>query len=472
MQHRKVKRALLSVSNKSGLLDLASKLVENGVEIIASDGTAAFLRESKISVRTVTEVTGSPEMLGGRVKTLHPLIHGAILASDHDGEEVARLGIGLIDLVVINFYPSDFFDIGGPALVRAAAKNYERVSIITGPDQYLELTQSLEQGSDVTSRKRWARRAIEMTAKYDLEILRDLGSELRYGENPHQRGWVSGSGGLAEAPLLQGKAMSYNNYLDADSALNVLRDFELPSVVIIKHGIPAGIASADSIESAFEAALACDPVSAFGGVIASNRIITQGMASAISESFFEVIVAPDFESKAQEVLAAKKSLRLIALPDWKKKPEIQSRGIDGGFIFQTMDDIVLGDDPKTWTLVSGQPMSDLEQLHFAWRAVRAVRSNAIVISQDLATVGIGSGQVNRMDAAQIAVMRAGNRAKGACAASDAFFPFADGLQILIDAGVKAVVQPGGSVRDDEVIEIARSAGITMYLTGTRHFSHN
>ena len=260
MQHRKVKRALLSVSNKSGLLDLASKLVENGVEIIASDGTAAFLRESKISVRTVTEVTGSPEMLGGRVKTLHPLIHGAILASDQDSEEVARLGIGLIDLVVINFYPSDFFDIGGPALVRAAAKNYERVSIITGPDQYLELTQSLEQGSDVTSRKRWARRAIEMTAKYDLEILRDLGSELRYGENPHQRGWVSGSGGLAEAPLLQGKAMSYNNYLDADSALNVLRDFELPSVVIIKHGIPAGIASADSIESAFEAALACDPV--------------------------------------------------------------------------------------------------------------------------------------------------------------------------------------------------------------------
>ena len=472
MQHRKVKRALLSVSNKSGLLDLASKLVENGVDIIASDGTAAFLRESKISVRTVTEVTGSPEMLGGRVKTLHPLIHGAILASDQDSEEVARLGIGLIDLVVINFYPSDFFDIGGPALVRAAAKNYERVAIITSTDQYVELTQSLEPGSDVTRRKRWARCAIEMTAKYDLEILRGLGTELRYGENPHQRGWVSGSGGLAAAPLLQGKAMSYNNYLDADSALNVLRDFEPPSVAIVKHGIPAGIACADSIESAFENALACDPISAFGGVIASNRIITYGMASAISQSFFEVIVAPDFEGEAREVLATKKNLRLISLPDAKKKPEIHAKAIDGGFIFQTRDDEGVGDDPKTWTLVSGQHMSDLEQLLFAWRAVRTVRSNAVVICQNFATVGIGSGQVNRLDAARIAVTRAEKRAIGACAASDAFFPFVDGLKLLIDAGVKAVVQPGGSVRDDEVIEIARSAGITMYLTGTRHFSHN
>jgi phosphoribosylaminoimidazolecarboxamide formyltransferase / IMP cyclohydrolase len=476
VQRFKARRALISVSDKTGIIELSRDLVGAEIEIIASDGTAALLRESGIPVRTVTDFTGFPEMLQGKVKTLHPLIHGAILANEKDLVEVGEKKIELIDLVIANFYPSDFFDIGGPAMVRAAAKNHQRVAIITSTDQYGELRDSLREGSAIDQRKRWARSAIALTANYDLEITRDLGSELRYGENPHQRGWISGEAGLAGAPLLQGKAMSYNNYLDADAALSTLEPFKAPTIAIIKHGIPAGVASASSIERAFSSALACDPLSSFGGVIATNRTVTEELATAIAQSFFEVIVATDFDQQALQILAAKKNLRLIAMGGQLNSSAINRepavRAISGGFLFQERDKENLADNPDQWTLVSGAPISDFAELQFAWRVVRSVRSNAIVISKDCATVGIGSGQVNRLDAARLATTRAGMRAQGSFAASDAFFPFPDGVQVLIDAGITALVQPGGSVRDEEVISLAQSAGITMYLTGTRHFSHN
>lgn len=475
MSTHKPTRALISVSDKNGLLELARDLHEAKFEIIASDGTAENLRSAGIPVTQVSEITGFPEILGGKVKTLHPKIHGAILASESESSELEKLGITPIDIVIVNFYNPDFFDIGGPAIVRAAAKNHKRVSIITSPDQYDELREALKTGISPAMRREWARDAIAMTARYDLEILKNLGEELRYGENPHQRGWISGDKGLVTAPLLQGKAMSYNNYLDSDAGLRAISVFNQPTVAIIKHGIPAGLASGESIDLAFEKALRCDPLSAFGGVIVANSEITTSLAQSISESFYEVIVAPGYSSGALELFSSKKNLRLIELSDDHKiveeRPGFSVKEIVGGFLFQDHDYESNSDNPRSWTLVAGAEVSNRSDLHFAWRAVRSVRSNTIVIASNQSTIGIGSGQVNRVDAARIAVARAGDSARGAVAASDAFFPFPDGLQVLIDAGITAVVQPGGSLRDAEVIDLANRSGITMYLTGTRHFSH-
>ena len=474
MSLHKSRRALISVSDKSGLIELARDLISAGIEIIASDGTAESLRISGIRVTNVSEVTGHPEILGGKVKTLHPKIHGAILASDEQFPELEREGITPIDIVIVNFYSPDFFDIGGPALVRAAAKNHSRVSIITNPTQYDDLRKSLLDGASLEKRREWARAAITLTAGYDLDILKDLGEELRYGENPHQRGWIGGSSALSSAHILQGKTMSYNNYLDSDFGLRAVSSFERPTVAIIKHGIPSGLASNDSLEGAFEKAQACDPLSAFGGVIVANREIDRNLARKIHQSFFEIVIAPDFSDDAREVFAEKRNLRLIVLDSSEiyRELRLEVRQILGGFLFQERDRETHSDEPSSWKLVSGNPMNDLSELHFAWRAVQCVRSNAIVIASQESTIGIGSGQVSRVDAARIAVMRAGVKTAGSVAASDAFFPFPDGLQILIDAGVRAVVHPGGSARDSEVIALAQRAGIRMYLTGTRHFSHN
>ena len=474
MSLHKPRRALISVSDKRGLIDLAKNLIASQIEIIASDGTAEALRASGIPVTNVSEITGFPEILSGKVKTLHPAIHGAILAGNDEFGNLEKLAIDPIEIVIVNFYNPDFFDIGGPALVRAAAKNHQRVSIITSPDQYPDLCESLNGEISATKRREWARAAIAMTARYDLEILKNLGDELRYGENPHQRGWVSGSSSLGSAQLLQGKAMSYNNYLDSDFGLRALSLFAQPAVVIVKHGIPSGLACDQSIESAFDKALACDPISAFGGVIVANRELDGSLARKISQSFFEVIVAPGFSDAARLELGAKKNLRLIdiGIDHSLSSPIVNVREISGGYLFQERDHEIDKDDPASWILVSGPAIEDFTDLQCAWRTVQNVRSNAIVIASHQATVGIGSGQVSRVDAARIAVMRAGDRARNAVAASDAFFPFPDGLQVLIDAGVKAVVQPGGSARDSEVIDVAKKAGITMYFTGTRHFSHN
>lgn len=475
MQRNKFSRALISVTDKTGISELAEELVAAGVEIIASDGTAAHLSHSGIKVRTVSEVTGYPELLGGKVKTLHPVIHAAILAKEDEFEQLKNQGILPIDLVIINLYPAESFDIGGPALIRAAAKNRSRVSIITSVDQYQELRNAITLGTTLDQREKWAQKAILSTAAYDLEIARERGTELRYGENPHQRGWISGRTGLAAAPLLQGKAMSFNNYLDADAGIRATALFSEPTIAIIKHAIPAGIASASKLSEALSAAIACDPISCFGGVVVANRNVTREEAAIITESFFEVLIAPTVDNDALEILGAKKNLRVLALGNnvnIANEQEIEERLIDGGFIFQDRDAESSHDHPENWTLVSGKALVDRESLLFAWRAVRCVRSNAIVICKGRATVGIGSGQVNRVDAARIALSRAGERASQGIAASDAFFPFSDGLQLLIDAGVTTVIQPGGSVRDGEVIDLARAAGITMYLTGVRHFSHN
>jgi phosphoribosylaminoimidazolecarboxamide formyltransferase/IMP cyclohydrolase len=469
---RRFTRALISVSDKSGIIELAGDLYRQGVEIVASDGTAATLRGAGISARAVSEITGSPELLGGKVKTLHPTIHAAVLASESELKELAQVGIEPIDLVIVNLYTPEFFDIGGPALIRAAAKNYARVTVVTSPEQYPELRQLLESGSTEADRKRFAEKAITLTAEYDLAILKNLGRELRYGENPHQRGWISGSSGLAGAEVLQGKAISFNNYLDANAGLKIIRSLTQPSIAIIKHGIPSGVASAASIESAWELALKSDPLSAFGGVIVANRAITGELAQVINQSFFEQILAPEFSEQARKTFSEKKNLRLIALQDAEPSSRVEMRAIDGGFLLQEPDRGSELDLSEHWKLVSGAPLTNFDDALFAWKISQSVRSNAIVVAKQQATVGIGSGQVNRVDAARLATTRAGQRAIGSVAASDAFFPFADGLQILIDAGVSAVVQPGGSVRDDEVIALAQSAGITMYFTGIRHFSHN
>ncbi|QDB80140.1 bifunctional phosphoribosylaminoimidazolecarboxamide formyltransferase/IMP cyclohydrolase [Georgenia wutianyii] len=516
-----VRRALVSVYDKTGLEDLARALHEAGVELVSTGSTARTIAAAGVPVTPVEEVTGFPECLDGRVKTLHPLVHAGILADrrkESHRDQLADLGVAPFDLVVVNLYPFadtvasgagpeecvEQIDIGGPTMVRAAAKNHANVAVVVDPAAYPEVLAALAAGGfTLAERQRLAAAAFRHTADYDVAVASWLGSVvapdddsgfpawvgatwqradvLRYGENPHQGAalYRSGAPGLAGAQQLHGKAMSYNNYVDADAAWRAAHDHADPAVAIIKHANPCGIAAGATIAAAHAAAHACDPVSAFGGVIAANRTVTAEAAAQIAQVFTEVVVAPGFEPQALEILTAKKNIRLLVVPE-AARPEVELRPISGGLLVQTADRVdAPGDDPSGWTLVAGEPAdpATLADLEFAWRSVRAVRSNAILLAAGRASVGVGMGQVNRVDSCRLAVSRANTlgegqeRARGAVAASDAFFPFADGLQVLLDAGVRAVVQPGGSVRDEEVVAAAQAAGVTMYLTGTRHFAH-
>ena len=524
-----IRRALISVYDKTGLEDLARALFDANVEIVSTGSTAARIAELGIPVTPVDQLTGFPECLEGRVKTLHPHVHAGILADtrkpDHCAQ-LADLGVAPFELVVVNLYPfsetvasgADFdacveqIDIGGPSMVRAAAKNHPSVAVVVDPARYGDVAAALAAGGfTLAERTSLAVAAFQHTAAYDVAVATWLGEqqitqafddkpagfpqwrgntyelshELRYGENPHQAaalyvGQSAAGAGLAQATQLHGKEMSYNNYTDADAAWRAAWDHDRPCVAIIKHANPCGIAvSEQSIAAAHQVAHACDPVSAYGGVIAANREVTVEMANQVAGIFTEVIIAPSYEEGAVAVLSAKKNLRVLQAPR-PAEQKFESREISGGVLVQQRDLLTAaGDNPDTWKLVAGPAASPelLRELEFAWRAVRAVKSNAILLAKDGATVGVGMGQVNRVDAAKLAVERANTlagdeqRAVGSVAASDAFFPFADGFEILAAAGVTAVVQPGGSIRDDEVIAAAEKAGVTMYLTGARHFAH-
>jgi phosphoribosylaminoimidazolecarboxamide formyltransferase/IMP cyclohydrolase len=506
-----IRRALVSVYDKDRLLELGAALSKAGIEIISTGSTAKTLQGSGIAVTEVGEYTGFPEIMGGRVKTLHPKIHSGILAdqdnSDHM-QAIADLDIEPFDLVIINLYPFaqtiasgaayaeciEQIDIGGPSMLRGAAKNHGSVAVISKVAQYDALFAAISAGgTTLEERRNFALEVFRNTAEYDLTIASWLGtqismdipdwfgliwkreSSLRYGENPHQSAAIyrGGPPGIVNAVQSHGKEMSFNNYTDADAAWRAALDHTDPCVAIIKHANPCGIATGADIALAYLAAHACDPVSAFGGVVAANRKVTVAMAEPLSQVFTEVIIAPEYEPAALEILMKKPSIRILTCPNTKLSP-LEIRPVSGGVLLQNTDKIdAPGDDCANWSQVTGEKVSQqvLADLQFAWRAVRAVKSNAILLAKNGAAVGIGMGQVNRVDSARLSIDRAGERAQGSVAASDAFFPFADGLQILIDGGVTAVVQPGGSVRDEEVIAAANSAGIAMFFTGTRHFSH-
>jgi phosphoribosylaminoimidazolecarboxamide formyltransferase/IMP cyclohydrolase len=522
---RPVRRALVSVYDKTGLEELAQALHEAGVDLVSTGSTAARIAAAGVPVTKVEDLTGFPECLDGRVKTLHPRVHAGILADlrlESHREQLAELGVEPFDLVVSNLYPFretvqsgatpdecvEQIDIGGPSMVRAAAKNHPSVAIVTSPGQYDELLAAVRAGgTTLAQRQRLAAEAFVHTASYDVAVASWMGNVLtdtsdgtgfpawagatweraavlRYGENPHQPAALyrapstAGRGGLADAEQLHGKEMSYNNYVDADAARRAALDFADPAVAIIKHANPCGIAVGADVADAHRKAHACDPVSAFGGVIATNVPVSVAMAEQVAEVFTEVVVAPGYEDGAVEVLARKKNVRVLRCAVDQHPDPVELRAISGGLLVQRVDhvDAVVeggGDDPSTWTLATGEAASPevLADLAFAWKACRAVKSNAILLASAGASVGVGMGQVNRVDSCKLAVERAGERAAGSVAASDAFFPFADGPQILLDAGVRAIVQPGGSVRDDEVVAAAAAAGVTMYLTGTRHFFH-
>ncbi|WP_309096118.1 bifunctional phosphoribosylaminoimidazolecarboxamide formyltransferase/IMP cyclohydrolase [Streptomyces sp.] len=514
---RPLRRALVSVYDKTGLEDLARGLHEAGVELVSTGSTAAKIAAAGVPVTKVEELTGFPECLDGRVKTLHPRVHAGILADlrlDSHREQLAELEVEPFDLVVVNLYPFretvasgaspdecvEQIDIGGPSMVRAAAKNHPSVAVVTSPARYADVLAAVQNGGfDLATRKRLAAEAFQHTAAYDVAVASWFASSyapadesrfpdflgatwerehtLRYGENPHQPAalYVSPEGGgLAQAEQLHGKEMSYNNYTDTDAARRAAYDHAEPCVAIIKHANPCGIAIGADVAEAHRKAHACDPLSAFGGVIAVNRPVSKEMAEQVAEIFTEVIVAPDYEDGALEALTKKKNIRVLRCPEGPAAP-VEVKPIDGGALLQLTDRLQAdGDDPANWTLATGEALSEAElaELAFAWKACRAVKSNAILLAKDGASVGVGMGQVNRVDSAKLAVERAGaERAAGSYAASDAFFPFPDGLEILTEAGVKAVVQPGGSVRDELVVEAARKAGVTMYFTGTRHFFH-
>jgi len=510
MSERKViRRALVSVYDKTRLLEIGKVLSEAGIEILSTGSTAKNLAAVGIPVVEVSEYTGFPEIMGGRVKTLHPRVHSGILADQSNPEHlnaIAELDIAPFDLVIINLYPfaetiasgANFaesieqIDIGGPSMLRGAAKNHNSVAVVCKTSQYDALIEAIKAGGfTFEQRKALALEVFRTTTEYDLAIATWLGSSeelpdwfgriykrdntLRYGENPHQSAAIysGGPAGIVGAVQLHGKEMSFNNYTDADAAWRAALDHEQPCVAIIKHANPCGIAISTEIAVAHSKAHECDPVSAFGGVVAANRQVSLAMAQKLSEIFTEVVIAPSYEAGAVELLAQKPSIRILQC-DVTTISKLEMRPVSGGALLQETDLInAPGDSLASWTQVCGEKVNDelMRDLEFAWKSVRAVKSNAILLSKDGASIGIGMGQVNRVDSARLAVTRAGDRVKGSVAASDAFFPFADGLQILIEAGITAVVQPGGSVRDDEVIAAAQNAGIAMFFTGTRHFSH-
>ena len=507
-----IRRALVSVYDKDRLIEIGKALSSAGIEILSTGSTAKNLADAGIAVTEVSAYTGFPEIMGGRVKTLHPRVHGGILADQNNPEHlaaIAELDIKPFDLVIINLYPfaetiasgANFeesieqIDIGGPSMLRGAAKNHGSVAVICQTSQYDQLLDAIKAGGFTEAeRRQLALEVFRTTAEYDLAIATWLGqsegkdlpdwfghiwhreNSLRYGENPHQSAAIysGGSAGIVGAQQLHGKEMSFNNYTDADAAWRAVLDHRDPAVAIMKHANPCGVAVCElGVAVAYQHAHECDPVSAFGGVVAANRKVDLAMAEPLSKIFTEVLIAPDFDADALELLMKKPSIRILKC-DVTSINSFELRPVSGGVLLQATDLIdAAGDSPANWTQVSGQPVDvqTMKDLEFAWRSVRSVKSNAILLAKLTASVGIGMGQVNRVDSARLAVSRAGDRVKGSVAASDAFFPFADGLQILIDAGVTAVVQPGGSVRDEEVIAAAQMGGIAMFFTGTRHFSH-
>lgn len=519
---RPIRRALISVYDKTGLAELAKGLHDAGVDIISTGSTAKTIASKGIPVIPVEEITGFPEVLNGRVKTLHPHVHAGLLADQRKMDHVAaleKLGIAPFELVVVNLYPFsetvdsgadidecvEQIDIGGPSMVRAAAKNHPSVAVVVEPLGYDGVLAAVRAGGfTLAERKTLASLAFRHTAEYDVAVASWMGSVLapendeasasslppwlgatwkraavlRYGENPHQQAALYRNDavwpGLAQAEQLHGKEMSYNNYTDADAAWRAAFDHEDICVAIIKHANPCGIAiSSISVADAHRKAHECDPLSAFGGVIAANTAVSVEMAETVADIFTEVIIAPAYEPGAVEVLARKKNIRVLVASE-PQQGGTEFRQVSGGLLLQQRDELTAsGDDPINWTLATGSPADPdtLADLQFAWRTCRAVKSNAIVIAAGGATIGVGMGQVNRVDAARLAVQRGGDRVRGAVGASDAFFPFPDGLETLTEAGVKAIVHPGGSMRDDVVTEAAAKAGITLYLTGARHFAH-
>ena len=524
-----IRRALLSVSDKSGVVELASRLAKGGVELISTGGTARALRDAGLTVRDVADVTSFPEMMDGRVKTLHPLIHGGLLAVRDEPEHMAAMEaheIGAIDLLIVNLYPFEEtvargaerpeiienIDIGGPAMVRSASKNHAFVTIVTDPADYAELLAELAGNDGATTlpfRRRMAAKAFAATAAYDSMISQwfahaDQGlafpdmlavagrkvGELRYGENPHQQAALytpfgAAVQGLAQAQQVQGKALSYNNYNDADAALELVAEFAggAPAVVIVKHANPCGVAQASSLVAAWDAALACDPVSAFGGIVAVNRLLDGATASAICQIFTEVVIAPGADEAARAAFAAKPNLRLLLLPDLPdpRRAGLLVKPIAGALLAQTRDAGAITRADLQVVTDRAPTEQEIVDCLFAWTVARHVKSNAIVYAKDGVTAGIGAGQMNRRDSSRIAAMRAretaeaagwgASRTIGSAMASDAFLPFADGIDMAVAAGATAIIQPGGSMRDAEVIAAADAAGIAMVFTGMRHFRH-
>ena len=516
-----IKRALLSVSDKTGLAELGQALAAKGVELVSTGGTAKALREAGLTGRDISALTGFPEMMDGRVKTLHPIVHGGLLGVRDNPEHAAAMaahGIGAIDLVVVNLYPFaetvargaardeviENIDIGGPSMVRSAAKNHGFVAIVTDPADYALVAKG---STTLEERKRFAAKAFALTAQYDamisswfafadqgtmfpesLSVPLRLGQELRYGENPHQKAALylpSGpsSRGIAQAEQLQGKELSYNNFNDADAALELVSEFRdgPPTVVIVKHANPCGVATGETLLEAYRAAFACDTVSAFGGIIACNRPLDGPTAEAIAGIFTEVVVAPDADDAARAVFAKKKNLRLLLsgpLSD-PKRPGLMLKSIAGGVLVQSRDNGAIGD---LTVVTKRQPTEqELADCRVAWTVAKHVKSNAIVYAKGGSTAGVGAGQMNRLESARIAAWKAKDAAEkagwaeprtiGSAVASDAFFPFADGLLAAVEAGATAVIQPGGSIRDEEVIAAADDAGLAMVFTGIRHFRH-
>lgn len=496
--------ALLSVYEKSGLIELAQGLVAHGWKLLASGSTAQHLRAQQIPVTEVADHTGSPEMLGGRVKTLHPAIHGGILAraTETDRKELQTMNLDYIDLVAVNLYPFEQtiakphvtfeeaieqIDIGGVALIRAAAKNHQRVTLLCEPADYAKILAEIKNGGiQNDTRKKFAIKGFALTSQYDAAITQYLAPEsprqlnlypvqtLRYGENPHQKAKLyaySPKDGPLGGQLLQGKELSFNNLLDLDAAWKTVVNFATPTICIVKHVSPCGIATNENLVTAFEAALACDPVSAFGGIIATNRPFDAALADGLGKLFVECIAAPQFTQEAREILAHRNNCRLLQIPSLSLEPHYELRSINRGILQQDLD---LGDpQDANWQVVTKRQPTEQEwqDLRFAWQACQSIKSNAIVFAKNNATLGIGSGQPNRIDCVKIAGERAGDKSKAAVMASDAFFPFADGVELAARFHIAAIIQPGGSVRDAESIAAADAANMAMIFTGVRHFRH-
>lgn len=506
-----VKRALISVSDKAGIEDFARQLHSIGVEIISTGGTSRLLTETGIPHKQVDEITGLPEMLDGRVKTLHPKVHGGILGKrDKHSDEAARHQIGWIDLVVVNFYPFsasvdknerdwnkvvEYIDIGGPTMVRAAAKNFAWVGVVVDPRDYSQVINELitQQGLAFTTRQRLAAKVFALTSQYDAMISAHFAAhinqadvpqtlqlhlqktiDLRYGENPHQKASAyqlpNAKSSILTAQQHQGKPLSYNNILDAEAALNCVSEFEMPACVIVKHANPCGAAAATSIDEAYGKAYQADPLSAFGGIVALNRTCTKEIAEAMTQIFLEVVIAPDYQSEALEVFASKPNLRILSLP-LEQRDAWEMKFIHGGVLLQERDAQTITPD-NLQSVTKKQPSAEeLDAMLFAWRVLKHIKSNGILIAKHDATVGIGAGQVSRIDAVEMAVRKASDGIEGAILASDAFFPFRDSIDRLAKTGIRAIIQPGGSVRDEEVIAACDEHGIAMVFTGKRCFKH-
>lgn len=505
-----IKRALISVSDKSGIADFAKKLADKGVEILSTGGTAKLIRENGVEVKDVSDYTGFPEMMNGRVKTLHPMIHGGLLALRDNAEHMKAAeenGIEMIDLIVVNLYPFaetikkegvtdaeaiEQIDIGGPSMLRSAAKNFQSVTVVTDPADYEVVVAEFEKDGDTSpeTRRRLAEKVFEATARYDATIASFLTGgkldgflvkkvqDLRYGENPHQEAaFFADMPGHNEASLvgaekLQGKELSYNNIMDADGALSLVREFSEPTVAFIKHANPCGIASGDTINDAFVNAYETDPKSAFGGIICFNRPVTEDIAESIVSKFFEVVLAPDFEEGALEVFKKKEKLRVLKLGEVNPEPEAKTyRKVSGGLLIQDLDTARIAESELKVVTKRKPTEAEMKDLLFAWHVVKHVKSNAIVLAQNQMAVGIGAGQMSRVDAVELAIKKAMKREDDAVMASDAFFPFPDSIETAAKHKIRAIIQPGGSIKDEDVIAAADAADIAMVFTGKRAFLH-